>query len=168
MDRQGFSQEYQQLLDKIRRRTAVVGVIGLGYVGLPLASTFHSAGYFTIGFDADLEVISALERGQSYLEHLPNSTELFQQLSDSEKFHATSDMSRLKQVDAILICVPTPLGENFEPDLRYIESCGRSIAAARRAGQLVVLESTTYPGTTREKLLPWILEGGCESSLGRD
>jgi len=162
------SQEYRQLLEKIRQRSAIVGVIGLGYVGLPLASTFHSAGYATIGFDADMEVISALERGQSYLEHLPNSTELFRQLSESDKFYATSDMLRLQEVDAILICVPTPLGENFEPDLRYIESCGRSIAAARRPGQLVVLESTTYPGTTREKLLPWILEGDSGSKLGRE
>jgi UDP-N-acetyl-D-mannosaminuronate dehydrogenase len=107
-----------------------------------------------LGFDTDSEVIKALEEGDNYLEHLPEADALFRHLADSPTFTATSDMGRLREADAVLICVPTPLGEHFEPDLSYVEACGRSIAKTLRPGQLIVLESTTYPGTTRERLLP--------------
>ena len=107
-----------------------------------------------LGFDTDTTVVAALERGESYLEHLKHSGALFRHLAESQSFTATSDMTRLSEADAVLICVPTPLGEHFEPDLSYVEACGRGIAGTLRAGQLIVLESTTYPGTTRERLLP--------------
>ena len=114
-----------------------------------------------LGFDCDSEVIKALEEGDNYLEHLPEADALFRHLADSPTFTATSDMGRLGEADAVLICVPTPLGEHFEPDLSYVEACGRSIAQTLRDGQLIVLESTTYPGTTRERLLPCLTSEGC-------
>eukprot|EP00802_Teleaulax_amphioxeia_P011002 Tamp_11032.p1 GENE.Tamp_11032~~Tamp_11032.p1 ORF type:complete len:340 (-),score=50.62 Tamp_11032:595-1614(-) len=115
-----------------------------------------------MGFDTDPEVIKALEQGESYLEHLHEADALFRHLADSETFTATADMGLLSKADAVLICVPTPLGQHFEPDLSYVEGCGRCIAKGLRAGQLLVLESTTYPGTTRERLLPTIIQGNEE------
>ena len=134
------------LIERISAKTAVIGVMGMGYVGLPLVSTFHRAGFKVLGFDTDPEVITALEQGESYLEHLKHASALFRHLADSPSFTATSDMGRLAEADAILVCVPTPLGEHFEPDLSYVEACGRCIAKTLREGQLIVLESTTYPG----------------------
>ena len=96
----------------------MVGIMGLGYVGLPLAATFHAAGFRTIGFDTDTTKISKLETGSSYLEHLPDSKGVFQRLAQSETFSATTDMALLRDADAILISVPTPLGVSFEPDLQ--------------------------------------------------
>lgn len=136
-------------IEKIRSKEAIVGVLGLGYVGLPLAATFHTAGYTVIGFDSSEEKVGMCERGESYLEHLPDSKGFFRRLAESSAFSASTDMKRLGECDAILICVPTPLGAHFEPDLSFVESCGASIAASLRKGQLIVLESTTYPGTTR-------------------
>lgn len=112
------SETYEILIKKIEEKSAVIGVMGLGYVGLPLAATFHGAGFRTIGFDTDLTKIEACETGTSYLEHLPDSKGVFQRLAQSETFTATTDMKLLRNADAILISVPTPLGVSFEPDLQ--------------------------------------------------
>jgi UDP-N-acetyl-D-glucosamine dehydrogenase len=153
-----------QLLAKINDRTAVVGVVGLGYVGLPLAETFAWAGYTVLGFDIDAEKVARLKRGESYIGHI--GSERVAELVASGRFDATSDPGRFAEVDAIVICVPTPLTEAREPDLSYIVGTGRSIAPHLRPGQLVVLESTTYPGTTEDLLRPILEEGGLRA--GRD
>jgi UDP-N-acetyl-D-glucosamine dehydrogenase len=142
---------HELLLQRIGSKEATVGIIGLGYVGLPLADTLHSGGLRVVGFDVDTEKIEKLARGESYLKHLgPAMTE---GLAASERFEATDDFDRLAEVDAVLVCVPTPLGPHQEPDLSYVVDSARKIARAARPGQLVVLESTTYPGTTREVFL---------------
>jgi len=154
-----------QLYAQLEQRTACVGVIGLGYVGLPLASIYHDRGFRVLGFDIDSRKVETLNAGQSYIGHIPH--EQVEQLVADGRFESTSDFSRIAEVNAVSICVPTPLTENREPDLSYIEATGRSIAPHLRKGQLVVLESTTYPGTTREVLLP-ILEQGSGLTAGED
>lgn len=153
-----------QLMDLIATKGALVGVIGLGYVGLPLIDAFQRAGFSTLGFDVDAKKTEALNRGQSYIAHIPS--ESIQGWRRGERFEATTDMDRLDEPDVILICVPTPLNESRDPDLQYIESTVRSIAKRLRPGQLVVLESTTYPGTTRDVVLPLLKTSGFE--VGRD
>jgi UDP-N-acetyl-D-glucosamine dehydrogenase len=140
------------LLSRIQSKQAVVGVIGLGYVGLPLLAAFHRAGFPTIGFDVDPAKIDDLKAGRNYLKHLGES--LTRDLLSGAKFDVTTDAKRLSECDAIISCVPTPLGRHLEPDLSYVEKTADDIAATLRPGQLVVLESTTYPRTTREVLLP--------------
>jgi UDP-N-acetyl-D-glucosamine dehydrogenase len=132
-----------------------VGIIGCGYVGLPLALRFAEAGHKVTGFDTDPEKVRMLNAGKSYIEHIQQTK--IQQFVNSRHFSATSDFSKLKEVDAILICVPTPLNEYREPDLSYVQDTAKSIYPHLQKGQLVVLESTTYPGTTEELVLP-ILE----------
>jgi UDP-N-acetyl-D-glucosamine dehydrogenase len=148
----------------------VVGIIGLGYVGLPLAHAFHQSGVRVLGFDIDPYKIECLARGENYLKHL--GSEMVTALSGSKRFEATTDFSRLAEPDAILICVPTPLGTHREPDLSYVVNSGRDIGRTLRPGQLVVLESTTYPGTTRGDLLPAMLAarpaGAQPLELGKD
>lgn len=139
------------LSEKIESRTAVVGVIGLGYVGLPLMAAFHRAGYRVLGFDIDPAKIAALHKGKNYLKHLGD--ELVRGMVD-ERFDATTDFARLGEPDAVISCVPTPLGPHLEPDLSFVEQTADDIARTLRPGQLVVLESTTYPRTTREIMLP--------------
>ncbi len=154
----------EQLSEKIADKTAKVGVIGLGYVGLPLLQAFIKAGFSTIGFDVDQTKVDRLLAGESYIKHIPSGW-----IADwlaAKQFTATADMQRLAEADALLICVPTPLNESRDPDLSYIESTARQIAAALRPGQLVVLESTTYPGTTREVVLPILAESGLK--VGQD
>jgi UDP-N-acetyl-D-glucosamine dehydrogenase len=136
----------------IDSKTAVIGVIGLGYVGLPLLAAFHRAGFPTLGFDVDPTKIDALQRGQSYLKHLGDS--LVKALHSGAKFDASLDFSRLAEADAVISCVPTPLGAHLEPDLSYVENTAADIAKTLRPQQLIVLESTTYPRTTREIMLP--------------
>jgi UDP-N-acetyl-D-glucosamine dehydrogenase len=145
-----------QLMSKLRARTARVAVVGLGYVGLPLAETFAWGGYAVIGFDIDGDKIRRLRRGESYIGHI--CPERVQDLIGSGKFEPTDDPVRFVEADAIVICVPTPLGDAREPDLSYIEETGRTLMPHLRQGQIVVLESSTYPGTTEEVLQP-ILEG---------
>jgi UDP-N-acetyl-D-glucosamine dehydrogenase len=140
------------LQEKIATKSAHVGIIGLGYVGLPLLSAFHRAGFHVIGFDIDPAKIDALKRGENYLKHLGES--LVREMKVAGRFDATVEFSRLPEADAIIICVPTPLGSHREPDLTYIEQTADEIARRLRPGQLVVLESTTYPGTTRQIVLP--------------
>ncbi|HEX8324160.1 MAG TPA: nucleotide sugar dehydrogenase [Tepidisphaeraceae bacterium] len=139
------------LLEKIEARSAVVGVIGLGYVGLPLMAAFHKAGFKVIGYDIDPDKITLLKKGESYLKHL-GATLVSDMLGD--RFDATADFNRLGEADAIIVCVPTPLGHHLEPDLSYIDKTADAIAKTLRADQLIVLESTTYPRTTRENMLP--------------
>lgn len=142
----------RSLAKKIKNHTALVGVIGLGYVGLPLVIRFSEEGFRILGFDIDINKVTMLNKGESYIKHVP--AEKISKLRKSGLFEATSDYSRLKETDAILICVPTPLNKNKEPDMSYIEITSDEIAKTLRKGQLVSLESTTYPGTTREILLP--------------
>ncbi len=138
------------LIRRIKNKKAKVGIIGLGYVGLPLALEFAKAGFKVLGFDVDAKKADALNRGESYIGHIP--ARRIKQATTRKKFEATTDFPRIGEVDAILICVPTPLTPRREPDLSFIEKTAKAIAPHLRAGQLVVLESTTYPGTTDEIL----------------
>ncbi len=156
---------HKEILEKIRSHQALVGVVGLGYVGLPLVREFTTGGCSVLGFDIDPEKVQKLMDGQSYIEHIASQT--VQTMVDSGKFQATTDFDRLGEPDAILICVPTPLTKMREPDMTYIEKTTAAIAKTLRKGQLIVLESTTYPGTTREVMLP-ILEKASGLSVGQD
>jgi UDP-N-acetyl-D-glucosamine dehydrogenase len=151
------------LLDRITNRTARVGVIGLGYVGLPLALLFEEAGFPVIGFDVDPAKAEALHRGESYIRHI--GAEKVSQAFARGRIVATTDFDRLGECDAVVICVPTPLGRHREPDLSFIRSTVAEMAQRLRAGQLVVLESTTYPGTTREELVPPFEARGLECGI---
>jgi UDP-N-acetyl-D-glucosamine dehydrogenase len=151
------------LLAAFTNRNALVGVIGLGYVGLPLAAAFHDAEFRVLGFDIDPAKIAMLARGENYIRHL--GQDLTRAFATSGRFSATGDLARLAEPDAILVCVPTPLGRHREPDLSYVVRSARDIGHALRRGQLVVLESTTYPGTTRDEFLPALLDA--RSALGK-
>ena len=148
-------------LQRLGARTARIGVVGLGYVGLPLSLLLSQAGFQVTGFDIDTKKVDDLEDGRSYIFRIP-SIEI--QAAREKGFTATDDFSRMADQDAIIMCVPTPLTEHREPDLTYIENTARSAAPWIREGQLIVLESTTYPGTTEELLIP-ILEAGNTSGL---
>lgn len=147
-----------ELLAKLQRREALVGVVGLGYVGLPLLDAFINAGFRTLGFDVDGKKVETLNAGRSYIKHV--SSERIADWRNTGRFEATGDQGRLREPDAIVICVPTPLNESRDPDLAYVCGTGESIAKALRPGQLVVLESTTYPTTTRDVLLPILAKSG--------
>lgn len=153
------------LLAKITSRQAVVGIIGLGYVGLPLAREFMKADFQVVGFDIDQDKIKMLHSGQSYIHYLPSS--LIQDWLATGRFQATTDFSELCTVDAIIICVPTPLNENREPDMSFVFNTTRTVAEHLQPGQLVILESTTYPGTTDEDMRH-ILENKTGLKAGRD
>ena len=146
------------LAEKIEAGSARVGVVGLGYVGLPLLCAFWRAGLQVLGFDVDPEKINILKAGGTYLKHLDG--DFTAEMSRSERFDATADFGRLGEADAVLVCVPTPLGRHLEPDLTYVERSADAIAATLRPEQLVVLESTTYPGTTRQVVLPRLEAAG--------
>ena len=152
------------LRQRIEDKTAVVGIIGLGYVGLPLLDAFLEVGFRCVGFDVDQKKIDALQAGTSYIRHIPDSQ--IQTWLESGRFSSTSDMQQLADVDAILICVPTPLSTSRDPDLAYVEATTKTIAKTLRKGQLVVLESTTYPTTTRDVVRPLLEESGL--SAGTD
>jgi UDP-N-acetyl-D-glucosamine dehydrogenase len=143
------------LVLKIENKQVVVGIIGMGYVGLPLALAFDRAGFRVLGFDIDPAKVKKLNRGESYLKHIGAGR--VAAMARRGKFQATGDFRRLREADAIAICVPTPLTDMKEPDLSFVVSSAEQVAAALRRGQLVVLESTTWPGTTDEVLKP-ILE----------
>ena len=153
---------HDELLAKIRSKSVLVGIIGLGYVGLPLARAFAERGIAVLGFDVDEAKVAALRRGESYIGHI--SPAVVGRMRE-EGFDATADFERLDEPDAILICVPTPLTETREPDLTYVVNSTRAIAERPRPGRLVVLESTTYPGTTREVVLPILAAGGLRPGL---
>ena len=150
------STSHARLAELIQSKQAVIGVIGLGYVGLPLVRAFTSAGFRCMGFDVDQAKVDKLKAGESYIKHIDSSA--LAQLIVAKTFEPTADMARLSEADCIIICVPTPLNDSRDPDLSYIEGTAQSIATALRAGQLVVLESTTHPTTTRINVLP-VLEG---------
>ncbi|MGK0304021.1 MAG: UDP-N-acetyl-D-glucosamine dehydrogenase [Planctomycetota bacterium] len=147
-----------QLEQKIQTRTATVGVVGLGYVGLPLLRAFFQAGFPVLGYDVDQEKIDMLNKGESYLKHL--GADFAQKMSKSEKFLATADAQNLGDADVIILCVPTPLGKHGEPDMSYITRSTEMVAKVLRKGQLVTLESTTYPGTTRGDCIPILAKTG--------
>ena len=142
-----------------------IGIIGCGYVGLPLALRFADVGQRVTGFDTDQEKITKLNAGQSYIQHI--SADKIKQHVQGKRFDATTDFTRLREMDAVLICVPTPLDERREPDLSYVEKTAQSIAPNLQRGQLIVLESTTYPGTTEELVLPILEKGGLKCPLAR-
>jgi UDP-N-acetyl-D-glucosamine dehydrogenase len=159
-----MNEQRDALLRKIADRRALVGVIGLGYVGLPLALLFEEGGFRVVGFDVDPGKPAALARGESYIRHI--GAERVAAAFRRGRIEATTDFGRLADCDAIVVCVPTPLGRHREPDLSYIRKTADAIAGVLRPGQLVVLESTTYPGTTREELLPRFAAKGL--ACGRD
>ena len=154
----------EQLLRKINDRSACIGIVGLGYVGLPLALEFAKGGFRVIGYDVSERVANELMSGRSHIGDVPGAE--VERLVKSGKFTATADASRLKEMDAICIAVPTPLAKTRDPDMSYVLAAADAIAAHVRAGMLVVLESTSYPGTTRELLQPKLEEAGL--TVGRD
>ncbi|MFC2168526.1 nucleotide sugar dehydrogenase [Acidobacteriota bacterium] len=149
---------------KIKARKAKVGVIGLGYVGLPLVKAFLSKDFFVVGFDVDLKKVNMLNQGKSYLVHI--DAEDIKERIAAQKFLATDDFRKLKEVDVVVICVPTPLDSHRNPDLSYVLDTTRTISKYLHRGQLIVLESTTYPGTTEEEMLPILESSGLK--VGND
>jgi UDP-N-acetyl-D-glucosamine dehydrogenase len=144
--------EVDLLIERIARREYTIGVIGLGYVGLPLILRFGEVGFQVIGFDVDAGKVKQLNEGGSYIQNI--SAARVQALLASRRLEATTDLERLAEPDAVIICVPTPLTQHRDPDLRYVEKTADAVAATLRRNQLVCLESTTYPGTTDEVVLP--------------
>lgn len=142
----------------------VAGVIGLGYVGVPLSLSFLRKGIKVTGFDLDSEKVKKLGRGESYIKHIGN--EEISAFVQQGKFQATADFGRLQDPDVLVICVPTPLTSTREPDLKYVVATAEAISQVLRPGQLIVLESTTYPGTTTEVLLPILEKNGLRA--GKD
>lgn len=153
-----------QLEQAIKDKSAIIGIIGLGYVGLPLIDAFVNTGFKTMGFDVDQNKVDQLQAGKSYIKHIPSET--VAKWIAKEQFEATADFSRMKEADALLICVPTPLTTSRDPDLTYVENTAKVIAEILRPGQLVVLESTTYPTTTRDVMLPILDNAGLK--VGED
>lgn len=152
------------LIEQIRSRKARIGIVGLGYVGLPLVLRFGEEHFSVIGFDVDPEKVRKLNAGESYIRHIPAAR--LQTLLKEKQFEATTHFRRLAEADCIIICVPTPLTAKKDPDLQYIEKTADAVAATLRKGQLVSLESTTYPGTTEEILLEKFRKTGLEA--GKD
>jgi len=153
-----------ELLQKIEDRTARCAVLGMGYVGLPLAVELGRAGYRVLGYDVSRRVVDGLSSGESHIRDVNSAT--VAELIGQGLFEATTDAARLGECDALAICVPTPLGKTRDPDVSYVVAATESVAAVLRPGQLVILESTTYPGTTRELMLPVLQASGLE--VGRD
>jgi UDP-N-acetyl-D-glucosamine dehydrogenase len=158
-EEEGLSVTHKEvLLDKIASRNARVGVIGLGYVGLPLVVEFAQSGFLSTGFEVDARKAEAINRGESYIPDVP--TAQVAELVKADKLQATTDFSALRDQDIIIICVPTPLRKTKDPDVSYILAAAEKIQTALRPGQLIILESTTYPGTTDEVLKPMFDEMG--------
>ena len=158
----------EQLIEKIRDHIAVVGIVGLGYVGLPLMLRFAEVGFPTLGFDIDATKVEKLKKGESYIGHIPSSAVAERskegvQIAAGKTvplFDATNDYSRAAEADALILCVPTPLSRNREPDLSYVRNTVGSLLPQLRPGQIISLESTTYPGTTEEEVRQRIEESG--------
>lgn len=153
-----------ELIQKIQTKAAVIGIVGLGYVGLPLSQRFLEAGFQVLGFDIDQSKIDTLYVGRRYIKHIDH-TNIFKALKTGQ-FEVTSDFAQAEKADALIICVPTPLGKYREPDLSYVIGTIKSLAPHLKKGQIVSLESTTYPGTTEEEIQPRIEKQGFE--IGRD
>ncbi|MBC7336669.1 MAG: UDP-N-acetyl-D-glucosamine dehydrogenase, partial [Clostridia bacterium] len=154
----------EALLERIRRKEARVGVVGLGYVGLPLAVEFAEAGFTVLGIDLDPNRVGAINAGQSYIGDVP--AERLRPLVEERRLMATSSYDMVSQLDTISICVPTPLGKSRDPDISYILQAADAISQRSRRGQLVVLESTTYPGSTEEIIAPRLVANGLR--IGED
>jgi UDP-N-acetyl-D-glucosamine dehydrogenase len=152
------------LLKKIESRDALVGILGMGYVGLPLVRSFCGAGFRVLGYDIDPAKVRKLNAGKSYIQHIP--AQMIADIVRRKRFRATSDEKELRQCDALIICVPTPLNKTRDPDMTYVEKTAETIARNLRKGQLVTLESTTYPGTSKEVLKPILESSGLKA--GRD
>ncbi len=154
-----------KIIKRIKSKKALIGIIGMGYVGLPLAREFLSKGFKVTGFDLDPEKVKKLNNGKSYIKHI--SSDFIKEYSVKKKtLSATSEFSKLKEMDFILICVPTPLDDHFNPDLSYVVKSTESVAEFLKKGQVVILESTTYPGTTEEVMLPILEKTG--KKVGKD
>jgi len=164
MTLRGIKMTVDQIINKIEKKKALVGIIGMGYVGLPLVLRFCEEGFQVLGFDVDSKKVATLKRGKSYLKSISSSR--MSQFVRRGHLDVTDNFSRLAEADCILICVPTPLTEKMEPDLQYIEKTTESIREHLRKGQLVVLESTSYPGTTEELILPQLESIGLK--VGKD
>lgn len=165
LDRRIGEKMKETLIEKIKNRDTKIGIIGLGYVGLPLAREFLKKDFNILGFDTDKKKIAKLKRGKSYIKHIGDDF-LEEFVIDKKKFRATSAFSRLKEVDFILICVPTPLDDHYNPDLTYVLESTGVIAGYLKKGHVVVLESTTYPGTTEGEMLPILEKSGMK--VGED
>lgn len=152
-----MSEHQQASIAKFKNKEAIIGIVGLGYVGLPLMLRYNSIGFRVLGIDIDESKVSKLNAGQSYIEHISAS-----KISNAREsgFSATTDFSRVAECDALILCVPTPLNKYREPDMSFVISTTNALKPFLRAGQIVSLESTTYPGTTEEELLPRVQEGG--------
>jgi len=159
------TQDVNDSADLLRQRLtsheATIGVVGLGYVGLPLLRAFFRAGFPVVGFDVDREKVEMLNRGESYLKHL--GEDYIEEFATSDRFQASCDPASLADADVVILCVPTPLGGHGEPDMSYIVRSSEMVAKILRKGQLVTLESTTYPGTTRGDMVPILERSGLES-----
>jgi len=151
-----------ELIKKMNKKSAVIGIFGLGYIGLPLALRFAEVGYKVLGFDIDSNKVKKLMRGESYIDYI-KSSKISKLL---KKFEATSDFSRASDVDALILCVPTPLKKHKTPDLSFVLNTINMLTPYLRKGQVLSLESTTYPGTTEEELLPRIEKKGFK--VGKD
>jgi UDP-N-acetyl-D-glucosamine dehydrogenase len=152
-----------ELIRKLQNKSAVIGVLGLGYVGLPLMLRYSEIGFRVLGIDIDPFKTEALNSGQSYIEHIPGNR--VQEVLKND-FEATTDFTRAAEADALILCVPTPLNKYREPDLRFVTDTTDAIVPYLRKGQVISLESTTYPGTTEEELLPRVKSGGLD--VGKD
>jgi len=155
---------HEPLIHKLTSRQAVIGIIGLGYVGLPLALRYLETGYSVLGLDSDSSKVDSLMSGQSYIRHIPSDS--VQENVQTGRFQATDDFTRAGEADALILCVPTPLDGHREPDLTYLIGCTEEILPHLRKGQVISLESTTYPGTTDEELRPRLERAGF--TVGQD
>lgn len=153
-----------RLLDRIEARSARCAVLGLGYVGLPLAVELARGGFHVVGYDVSDDVVSGLNGGTSHIRDV--ASDAVREIRESGRFEATADATRLGECDALIICVPTPLGKTRDPDVSFVVAATEAVAAALRPGQLIILESTTYPGTTRELMLPVLQAAGLQ--VGED
>ncbi len=151
---------YETLAGRIQDKKATIGIVGLGYVGLPLAQAFISSGFSVLGYDVDETKVDKLNQGESFIKHVP--TEWIRSWIQEKKFHATTKVDCLAEADAILMCVPTPLTDTRDPDLSYVVSTVQQITKILRPGQLIVLESTTYPGTTKDVVLVELAKSGLQ------
>jgi len=159
------SSQAKKLQDRIESGNAIIGVIGMGYVGLPLALEFCRSDFRVLGFDIDAKKVKQLNAGKSYISHIPAKS--IKSLVGGGRFSATSDFERLTEPDCIIICVPTPLNDQKEPDIGYVAGTCKDIARTLRKGQLIVLESTTYPGTTEDLVLS-LVNSENKLKIGRD
>lgn len=150
--------DFTEILQKFATRKATIAIMGMGYVGFPLALATHKQGFSVLAFDIDVEKVKNLNNGKSYLKGIADKD--IQNMVSAGRFHATTDVQKLKEADALIMCVPTPLTKNREPDLSFVKATTKMIASQLRCGQLVVLESTTYPGTTHELIKPMLEDAG--------